>query len=187
MHREQPRPPTPPPLLRPPLPPLPTEMPADRVVFVAWEQRPPAKAGIQLSEEWFDDQRGAGTPPGISSPPRIDTPPAAAAARQNEDENDQDAAKMINEPDPAHMAFKQRKDARIVPAQGVSSRPRRQAALTASTNLSEPKLNGKMTQGMRQRKQLKAAKPGAYEDTWSADAASYMAFNKTSPAKPAGD
>ena len=221
---------------------------------VAWEERSPAKGGTRLVEQWFNDQCGAGTPPGIGSLPRIDTPPgilkmsgfptdqhpddqdggdddaeepepavtfqqeglealglvdekgqrqlAAAAAseearkKKREEKRSAKEAKEAAATDQGAQAESEPeleysnlapKPGRVVPAQGIaSSRPRRKAALTASTNLSEPKLNGKMTQGMRQRKQLKGAKAaGAYEDTWSGNAASYMAFNKPSPAKPA--
>lgn len=71
------------------------------------------------------------------------------------------------------QASPQPHDLSIVPPDGYSGRSRRRAALAASTNLTEPGLHSKMTQGMRKRNQLPGRR-GAYDDAWSADAASYM-------------
>jgi hypothetical protein len=79
----------------------------------------------------------------------------------------------VREPEP-ELFSPQAHDLTIVPPDGYAGRSRRRAALAASTNLVEPGLHSKMTQGMRKRNQLRA-RPGAYDDTWSADAASYMA------------
>ena len=57
---------------------------------------------------------------------------------------------------PQELMSPQGHDLSVVPPQGYAARPRRRAALAAATNLHEPGLQSKMTQGMRERKQLRA-------------------------------
>ena len=121
-------------------------------------------SGIQAVQDWFTAK---GSPAGDSmlqpeqsparSPVLFTTPPRVSA--------------LDTEPE---LYRTQAHDLTIVPPDGYAGRSRRRAALAASTNLVEPGLHRKMTQGMRKRNQLRT-RPGAYDDTWSADAASYMA------------
>lgn len=120
--------------------------------------------GMQAVQDWFTAQ-GSPTTDSMPqsersqarSPSLFTTPPRVS----------------VREPEP-ELFSPQAHDLTIVPPDGYAGRSRRRAALAASTNLVEPGLHSKMTQGMRKRNQLRA-RPGAYDDTWSADAASYMA------------
>jgi hypothetical protein len=123
--------------------------------------------GIDELQDWFNAEVGpstGGTPQAGASASHVallcTTPP------------------RVSTPEPEPQCFSpQAHDLTVVPPNGYAGRSRRRAALAASTNLVEPGLHSKMTQGMRKRNQL-PAHPGKYDDTWSADAASYMAHKK---------
>jgi regulator of replication initiation timing len=121
-----------------------------------------ASTGIEEVQDWFNAE--VVTPQADSSASRVallfTTPPRGSAS----------------EPEPECFS-PQAHDLTILPPNGYAGRSRRRAALTASTNLVEPGLQSKMTQGMRKRNQL-PARLGKYDDTWSADAASYMVHKK---------
>ena len=124
--------------------------------------------GAQQVEDWFSAQFSPNT---IGTPRSDDSVSRSAALFAT--------PPRVPEPEPAveHFSPLQAHDLSIVPPYGYAGRTRRRAALAASTNLVEPGLHSKMTQGMRKRNQL-PARLGAYDDTWNSDAASYMAHKE---------
>ena len=153
-----------------------SESDASTVVASPAAHDSPARSGPSAAarevESWLSDDTpqspvGSAAPSSVVDFDHVTTPTRLRGA---EPEPEVDG---MNIHSPQELLSPQGHDLSVVPPQGYAARPRRRAALTAATNLHEPGLQSKMTQGMRERKQLRA-RPGAYEDTWSANAESYM-------------